>query len=306
MIRKRLLTAVALTLLATLPAAAGDALRIVATIPDLAEIAERIGGERVEVDTLARGMENVHAVPLRPSAIVHLNKADALIQVGLSLEHAYVPGLIEAARNRRIFPGTPGLINVSDGWEPIQVPPEISRGFAADLHPQGNPHINLSQGGGRFIADRILEGLIGLEPESEALFRANHAAFAKELTQAEARWRAVGERLRGSKVVAYHQDFGYLARDLGIEVIGWLEPRPGVPPTPNHLARLARDMRDQEVPAILTARWSNNRSVDFLADKTGAKVVELPEMVQTKGEPDTWIEMMDAIHERLEAALAKP
>jgi len=284
--------------------AAGEPLRVVTTIPDLADITSVIGGDRVEVRSLAKGTENIHSVPLKPSALVAMNKADVLVQIGLSLEHAYVPGLLENARNKSILPGAPGSIVASEGWEPIQVPDTVSRGLAADVHPMGNPHLNLSARGGRFMADRILEGLLRVDPPGEAGYRERHAAYVAVLEEKQAEWAELVEVVKGKTAVAYHANFSYLAEELGLEVIELLEPKPGVTPTPRHIAHVAERMRETGTQVILTARWSNNKSVRFLAEKTGATVLELPEMVQLEHEPDTWVEMMDMLHQRLHEAFA--
>lgn len=284
-------------------APAVDTLRVVTTIPDLEDLVERIGGDRVEVESIARGQENIHSVPVKPSSLVSVNRADVFVQIGLSLEHAYVPGLLEAGRNKRIQPGQPGFVNTSAGWEAIDVPAEISRGRSADIHPQGNPHINLSLHGGRFLAQRVLEGLVRVDPGSADAYRARHAAYARELDVAEERWTAARAKLVGRKVVTYHTEFAYFARDTGLVIATTIEARAGVPPTAADLARVIETMKRDDIGVIVTPRWSNNDSVQFIADRTGARIVEVPTMVQTKGEPSTWISLIDILLQRLGNAL---
>jgi len=294
-----------LSLLATL-AIAGTAaaqLNVVATIPDLADIAREIGGERVDVKTIARGTENVHSVSIKPSHLVAINRADVLIEVGLSLEHAYVPGLLEKGRNKRIQPGQPGFINCSDGWSAIDVPDEISRGEAADIHPLGNPHMNLDPRGGRHIAERIRDGLSRVDPKHADEFTRNFDAYAQKLAKAEKRWAELGAKLKGRKVAVYHQDFTYFARYYGMNVVARVEPKPGVPPTPRDLANVVDVLRREGVKVVLTAKWSNNKDVRFVAEKAGAQVLEIPIMVGGVSGADTWIGMMDELHESLVAAL---
>jgi len=222
-----------------------DELEVVTTIPDLADIAERIGGDRVSVSSLAKGTQNIHSVQIRPSHLVKMNKADVFIEMGLSLEHAYVPGLLQAARNEKIDPGQPGFINCSEGWKPVEVPEQISRQEAADLHPMGNPHYNLSPDGGRHIADRILEGLSRVQPASEGYFRKRHAAYVKELDEAKKRWAKLAKKLKGEKVVIYHNSFTYFSRAAELDVVDMLEPKPGVPPTPTSLAKTIAKIREE-------------------------------------------------------------
>ncbi|MBI1381305.1 MAG: hypothetical protein GC161_09460 [Planctomycetaceae bacterium] len=284
-------------------ARAEDKVEVVATIPDLADLARQIGGDRVDVLSLAKGTENVHRVALRPSGLVAVGRAELFLQVGLSLEHAFVPGLLEAARNPRLEPGKPGFVTVSDGFTALEVPGDVSRSDAADVHPMGNPHINLSPAAGRHMAERVLAGLVAVDPEGREVYEANHRRYLEALTKAEARWAKVGERLRGKKLVVYHREFTYFADAYGIEVVGEVEPKPGLPPTPSHLAGLVKVIQEHDVRAVATAGWSNDRNVRFLAERTDAAVVELPSMVGGSKRASSWIALMDELHERLAEVL---
>jgi len=281
-----------------------EPLRVVTTIPDLADIVREVGGDLVDVESIAKGRENIHSVRIKPSHVVAMNKADLFVQVGLSLEHAWVPALLQASRNKRIQPGMPGFLNISEGWEPIQVPESLSRRQGTDLHPQGNPHINLDPRGGRHMAQAVLDALGTLLPDAKPELEARHASYAKRLDEAEARWRALAARVAGEKVVAYHASFDYLMLELGVEIAGSIEPKPGVPPTPRDLARLITRMQSEGIGVVVTAFWSNNRSVAEVARKSGARVVELPDMVGGVEGAESWIAMMDLIHERLAQALS--
>lgn len=274
-------------------------LKVVTTIPDLKDIAKEIGKEHVSAKSIARGMENIHSVVLRPSHLVAVRKADVFIQIGLSLEHSFVPGLLQRARNRKIAAGQPGYINCSDGWDPIQVGMFSDRSQTSDAHPQGNPHINLDPRAGKHFADVILAGLIAVDPNHEDDFRANHKAYCKRLEEAEIRWKKLGEKIKGLKVCTYHRDFDYLARAIGMEIVDTVEPTPGTPPKPRDLAQTIEVLRKEKVDVILTAGWSNNKNVRFIAEKAGATILELPIMVQDQDALTSWIEMMDFMHESL-------
>ncbi len=297
----------ALLALATpaLAAASGDPLRVVATIPDLADVVREIGGERVEVLAIARGKENLHAVSARPSHLVAMSKADLFVEIGRSLEIGFVPGLLEGARNERIRPGAPGFVNVSEGWETLDVPAEVSR-KAGDIHPQGNPHLNLDPRAGRHMAERVLAGLLRVDPGSKAAYQARFEAYVARLAEAEARWKAQAAGWKGAKVLVYHQEYNYLAHAYGLEILATIESKPGIPPTPNHLARVIADMKAQGCTTILTAPWSNDHDVERVAEATGAKVVELPNQCGAVKGSETWIGMMDVIHQRLGAVLDAP
>ena len=279
-------------------------LKVVATIPDLTDIVRQVGGERVEVSSIARGTENLHAVVARPSHLVALSKADLFVEIGLSLEVAFVPGLLENARNRKIQPGAPGFVNVSEGWEAIGVPESLSR-KAGDVHPHGNPHMNLAPRAGRHIAAKVCEGLVRVDPGSKSVYEQRLAAYTKQLDEAEARWSEMGKDWRGRKVVVYHLEYNYLADFHGIEVIGAIELKPGIPATPNHLAELIADMKSKECRTILTAPWSNDEDVERVAEATSARVVELPNQCGGKKGAETWIGMMDLVHERLADAFGR-
>ena len=216
----------------------------------------------------------------------------------LALEATFIPNLLLAARNPGIQPGAEGFVNCSDGWEAIQVPVTLSR-QGGDLHPCGNPHMNLSPRAGRHMAERILEGLERVDPDHAEEYRRNHAAWLEELEAAEARWAEQGAKWKGRKVVIYHQEYDYLCDVYGIEVVGKVEVKPGIPPTPNHIAGLIETMKREQVPVLLTAPWSNNRYAEDVAERTGAKVLELPNMCGGQKGTETWIGMMDLVHREL-------
>jgi zinc/manganese transport system substrate-binding protein len=299
----RMLNAVVALVLCASLARAGDPLKVVATIPDLADVVREIGGDRVDVTTITRGKENLHAVKARPSHMIALSRADLFVEVGLSLEVSFVPALLENARNDRIRAGAPGFVNVSVGWEALNVPQEVSR-KAGDIHPQGNPHLNLDPRAGAHVAKHVLDALVRVDAGSKTEYERRHAAYAERLAAAEARWRAAGEAWKGARVVMFHQEFDYLAAYHALEIAGKVESKPGIPPTPTHVAELIRTMKERQCRVILTAPWSNGNDVTRIAEATGARVVELPNQCGAVAGSETWIGMMDEIHRRLGAAFA--
>lgn len=306
----RLLAPALVLLVAALPAqaiqrGAGAKLKVVATIPDLADIAREVGGERVEVSAIAKGKENLHNVVARPSHLVALSKADALVQVGLSMEMGFIPGLLEGCGNSQVRPGGKGFINCSDGWQAIQIPEVLSR-QGGDLHPQGNPHMNIDPRAGRHFAVRIAAGFAQLAPEWKGEFETRRDAYFSRLEKAEKRWAEMSAHWKGRKLVEYHQEYNYLAELYGIAICANLEVKPGIPPTPNHLAQVIETMKREPCDVIVTALWSKNDFVARVVEATGAKVVELPNMCGGIAGTDSWIAMMDLVHERLAAAFGTP
>ncbi len=282
-------------------APAKDKLKVVCTIQDLADVVKEIGGDRVDVTTIARGKENLHQVQARPSHLIAVSRADVFVQVGLSLETAFIPGLLEGARNPNIQPGKPGFITMSEGWNPLDVPTSLSR-QAGDVHPQGNPHVNMDPRAGRHMVERITAGLSAVDPGSKADYESRSKAYLDRLTEAEKRWGEMSKSWKDKKIVVYHKEYDYLADAYGMKIIGAIEVKPGIPPTPNHIAELVDTMKREKADAILTAIWSNNNSVSQVAEETHVKVVELPNQCGGFPGTDTWIGMMDLVHKRLSEA----
>lgn len=286
------------------PAPQNKPLKVVTTIPDLADIAREIGGERVEVSSICRGRENLHSVVTKPSHLIAMSKADLFVQIGLSLE-PFVPGLLEGCRNPRIAAGKSGFVNCSEGWQPLDVPASLSR-QGGDVHPHGNPHMNLDPRAGRHCAARVLAALIAVDAAHKGDYEKRHAAYVAKLDAAEKRWAELGAAWKGAVLVEYHQEFRYISNAYGIELVGALENKPGIPPTPNHLAELIGLMKQRGVKVIATAPWSNNDTLARVAEKTGATIVELPNMCGGSPATETWIGMMDALHDKLARAFATP
>lgn len=278
-------------------ALAADKLKVVATIPDLAVLTEAIGGDRVEVKTLARPGQNLHAVRVKPSHLVAVKRADVFVQMGLSLEHGWVPGLIQTANNRSVLPGQDGFVSAGEGYEMIEVPIRFDRSVSADVHPMGNPHINISLGGGPHMAKRILDGLVLNDPAHADEYRARHAKWLAEYQKVRTRWDAIAAAVakKNASACLYHQEFDYLLGEMGLELSAFLEPRPGLAPTPKHLVQVVEIIREREIPVVLTAPWSNNKNVARVAKTTGADVLELPVMARGSEKHATWIGMIDDV-----------
>ena len=240
-------------LLLTFHTGADAKIRVVATIPDLADMARNIGGDLLEIKSLATGVEDIHAVPMKPSFATLLNRADILLLMGLEVEHAFLPALLEAARNPKILRDAPGYIDCSVYVTPLEVPTRIDRALG-DQHPMGNPHINLDPVAGKAMARAIADGLARNYPEYEPIFKKNLAAYLQTLDAAIARWQREATPLRGVKFVSYHPDLIYFAERFGMEAAGTIELRAGVDPTPGHIAGLEERMRREGIKLVVRER----------------------------------------------------
>jgi zinc/manganese transport system substrate-binding protein len=278
-------------------------IRVIATIPDLADITKQIGKDFVNVESLTRGVEFMHAVPVKPSFVPRLNRADILVEMGMDLEISWLPSLLEVANNRRILPGQPGNIDCSAGITVLEVPRTVDRS-EGDVHPKGNPHYNVDPVNGRIIARNVAEGLARNYPQHRAAFEKNLAAYLAELDKAIARWQSMAAPLKGVKIVTYHQDWSYFANRFGLQSVGMIELKPGIEPTPNHLVALAQKMQQEKAQVIIYGPQSD-RYPRQLASQTGAAVVRLQSTAGALPETDTYIKFVDYNLRSLLAAVKK-
>lgn len=282
-------------------ATASATLRVVATFPDVADIAREIGGERVAVETLAGGSQDPHRVPMKPSFVTKLNRADALVVMGLGLEEAFLPGLLEAARNAKINPGGEAYVDASLYVPTLEVPSSLDRS-QGELHPLGNPHVNLDPVRGKLLAKGVADGLSRVDPDGAALYQANLARYAALLDERIAGWERLAAPLRGLKIVSYHADLVYLADRYGFEVVGTIETKPGIAPTPGHLEALAARMKETGVTVVVREVAYDPPLARALAERTGARLATLS--VLTGGLPNTptYVDFVDANIRALVAA----
>lgn len=302
----KLKLSLAALLLAAPGLASAKTLAVVATIPELADIAARIGGDHVKIDALARGTEDIHQVVMRPSLVPKLNRADAVIYLGLTVEHSFLPGLLNVAQNPNARQDAvkecagPACIDCSEGLAVLEKPASLSRA-EGEIHPEGNPHYNLDPEDGLLIARNIAAGFSRVDAEHSDEYKKNLKDYTAELNAKLAEWRKWVAPLKGMKAVSYHQDVAYLARFTGLEFVGTLEPKPGVAPAPTHLERLVNLMKEQKVPLIVREQQYDPKLPAFLAEKTGAKVAVIGTMAKALPGADTFIKMSEA---NLKAVLA--
>lgn len=278
-------------------------IRVVTTTPELADMTKQIGRDLVIVESLTRGVEFMHTVPIKPSFVPRLNRADILVQMGLDLEVSWLPALLEVANNTKILPGQSGNIDCSTAINVLEVPQTVDRS-EGDVHPKGNPHYNLDPQNGKIIARNIAGGLSRNYPQHQAVFEKNLNAYLGELDKAMARWRDMAGPLKGVKIVTYHVEWSYFAHRFDLQQVGMIEVKPGIEPTPNHLVALAQKMQQQKVQLIIYGAQSD-RFPRQLASRTGASVVRLQSIAGGSPETDTYLKFIDYNLRSLLAALKK-
>ena len=283
----------------SLAAPAGAAkLKLIATIPELVDMAQRVGGDHVAVEGLARGSEDIHQVVMRPSFVTKLNKADAVVYLGLTVEHSFLPGLLNVAVNPKMRYDAvrqcagPGCIDCSKDIAVLEKPETLSRA-EGELHPYGNPHYNLGPQNGPQMARNIEEGLARIDPEHAADYEANFKAYLAELEPKIAEWRKLTAALKGLKAVSYHKDVAYVEKFTGLQFVDTIEFKPGVAPTPTHLSQLVEEMKRQNVKLIVREQHFESKTVEWLAEQTGAKVAVIGVMANSLPDTQTWAKLME-------------
>jgi len=290
-------------LLLSIALPANAAIRVVATFPDLADMTRQIGGERVDVVTIAEGNQDPHKVPVKPSFVTKLNRADAVVVMGLGLEHAFLPPLLEVARNAKIMPGESGYIDASLYVTPLEVPTSQNR-TQGELHPLGNPHFNLDPVQGKLMARAIAEGLERVDPDGAQTYQGGLARYTALLDAKIAEWAKLAAPLRGVKAVSYHPDLIYLADRYGIELIGTIETKPGVPATPAHLEELIDEMKQHKTQLVVREVAYELPLAQTVAERTGARVVTISTLTGGLPDTNTYIEFVEANLKALVGALS--
>ena len=266
-------------------------IRVVATWPALADITKQVGKELVSVDTLATGVEDPHGVPMKPSFVPRLNRADVLILIGLDDEHAWIPALLEVASNPKILLGKPGYIDCSVGVPVLEAPALVDRS-EGDLHPKGNPHYLLDPVRAKIVAQNIATGLSRNFPQHQQAFEKNLKAYVAELDNWIGRWEKMAAPLRGVKFVEYHPEWIYLADRFGMNRIGSVELKPGIEPTPNHIVELTQQIK-QDKARLLIYGSQNPRIPQQISNETGIKVLRLYSGGGSGPETDSYIKWID-------------
>jgi ABC-type Zn uptake system ZnuABC Zn-binding protein ZnuA len=274
-------------------ASAQNKLTVIATTEDLASIGREVGGDHISMEALARGYQDPHFVEAKPSFILKLQKADLLIAVGRELEIGWLPPLIQQSRNAKIQPGAPGYLDASLGATILEVPTGTITRAMGDVHPQGNPHYWMDPENGKRIGKEIADKLSEIRPNDRAYFQQRLTDFTSRLDVAGKRWLAQMAPYKGTKVVTYHRSFPNFSERFGLEIIGYVEPKPGIPPTPQHTLDLMNEMKRQNVKIILVEPYFDLKTPNAIARDTGAQVLVMPPSVGGTKEVTDYFKLFD-------------
>lgn len=267
-------------------------LNIVATLPWIGSLADDLAKDKPKITTLVKPTQDPHYMEAKPSMIIDMRRADLLMFNGLELEIGYLPVLIESSRNPNIQPGTPGFFDCSQFVEVIEKPATVSRSMG-DIHPLGNPHYLLSPKNIYRVAGGMADILATADPGNAPFYRANLAAWQNKFNEKEKDWK--GYNLQGKKFIAYHKYFEYLAQEFGFQIMAYVEPKPGIPPSADWVEKLIETANRMKPDAILTTPYYGTREVSFLAQKSGVKYIVVPSEVGSTPQCKDWFSFIDQV-----------
>lgn len=249
-------------------------IKVVTTTTDMRSIAEMIGGANVSVTSIATGYQNPHFVDPKPSYIISLSNADLFVTVGLDLETGWSPQLLTSSRNTKIQKGSPGYVDASEGVSLLQVPSSLNRG-EGDIHMYGNPHYWLDPLNGKIIARNIANGLERVDPANKPMYEANLKTFDDKIDAKMKEWQTKMAPFKGANIIAYHNEWVYFETRFGLHIVDFMEPKPGIPPTPSQLVKVINEVKSNNIKAIISSPYFTTSSSDVVAKQTGVKVLTM-------------------------------
>ncbi len=301
--KRRLLGSLTLILLAAFGSVRADKVHVVASMLDMADFATQIGGEHVDVTPILKGRYDPHMYEPRPGEVLALRRADLLIVSGMELD-AFMPGMIDAARNPNIRFGAPGFVDPSLGIEALDVPEGRITGDMGDVHPFGNPHYWYSEEHVARVCEAITEGLSRVDPENRSAYQANRDAYLDRVHETFGRLRKQMEPHRGVPVIQYHASWDYVCRTFGLDLVGMVETKPGIPPTPGHLAGLVERIRETGARLILAEPYYPRKPMELLEEQTGIQPLILPLFLGGPPGFEDYLDNLSYIVERIDKALS--
>ena len=277
-------------------------IKVVTTTMDLKSITELIGGNKVSVTSIATGYQNPHFVDPKPSYIISLSNANMFVTVGLDLETGWSPQLVSSSRNTRIQKGSAGYVDASDGVGLLQVPSSVNRG-EGDIHIYGNPHYWLDPLNGKVIARNIADGLERIDPSNKSYYEANLQAFYQKLDLKLREWTSKMAPFKGSKIIAYHNEWVYFEKRFGLQVVDFMEPKPGIPPSPSQLVKVIKEVKADNIKVIISSPYFTTSSSDVVAKQTGVKELTLATSVGAFTSIKNYFDLFDYNIDQLVAVL---
>ena len=277
-------------------------LNVVATLPDFASLAREVGGDKIDIVTLAKPTEDPHFVDARPSFVVSLRNADVLIDGGAELEIGWLPPLLQNARNPKIEIGKPGRVVASEGIRLMNVPTSVTRA-AGDVHALGNPHFTTDPIIAKAIAQHIAQAFSVVDSANAATYDANYKKFEATINAKLQQWGAAILPFKDQNVVAYHDSWPYFAHRFGIKIDIFLEPKPGIPPSPSHLAEVINQIKAQHIKAIIVEPFHDRKIAEKVESATGAKVVDFAQFPGGLPGTESYVKLIDKLVSNLAAAL---
>jgi zinc/manganese transport system substrate-binding protein len=273
--------------------ASAKKLNVVTATTDLAALAQEVGGDKINVEAIAKGYQDPHFVEAKPSFLLKLRQADLLVVVGLQLEIGWLPPLITQSGNSRIQVGANGYLDASQFSAILEIPQGSITRAMGDVHPLGNPHYWLDPDNGRRVAKGIAGKLGEMDPEDAAYFQQRFQDFDRRLSEADKKWLADMKPFRGRKVITYHNSAPNFAKHFGLNVVGFVEPRPGIPPTPSHTLDVINMMKRDSVKVIMVEPYFDRKTPDSIARETGGTVVEYLPSVGGVKEVTNYFQLFD-------------
>ncbi len=284
---------------------AASRLNVVTTTEDLAALSREVGGDRISVEAIAKGYQDPHYVEPKPSFLLRLRRADLLVVVGLQLEIGWLPPLQTQSGNSRIQVGAQGYLDVSTSARVLEVPTGVVTRAMGDVHPLGNPHYWLDPENGRRIAQALAQKFSELQPADAAYFSERLADFDRRLSDAEKVWEEKMAPYHGRKVVTYHRSWPNFCDRFQLDVVDYVEPRPGIPPTPAHTLELINTMNRDGIKIILVEPYFDLRTPNSVAQKTGGEVLVMMPSVGGEKDVTDYFQLFDYNINLLTTALAK-
>lgn len=277
-------------------------IKVVTTLTDLKSIAELIGGDKVSVTSIATGYQNPHFVDPKPSYIMNLSSANLFVTVGLDLETGWSPQLLTSSRNPKIQKGAAGYVDASENIPLLQVPSSANRG-EGDIHIYGNPHYWLDPLNGKIIARNIANGLERVDPANKSYYEANLKAFNDKIDAKMKEWAAKMAPFKGSPIIAYHNEWVYFEMRFGLHIVDFMEPKPGIPPTPSQLVKVIDEVKSNKIKVIISSPYFTTSSSDVVAKQTGVKVLTLATSVSAFDSIKNYFDLFDYDIAQLTAVL---